>query len=87
MAPPLRTGLCAYTRRACHGGERRGGVEPALLHGIGEVGPADTAHCGRDGSEVTQVAVDDFGAERAELIGSVIEAVDEGAHGPALVEQ
>ena len=54
---------------------------------VGEVGPADTAHRGRDRSEVAQVAVDYFGAERAEPIGSVIEAVDEGAHGQALVEQ
>ena len=36
------------TGRACRGGERRGGVEQALLHRIGEVGPADTAHRGRD---------------------------------------
>ena len=35
----------------------------------------------------TQVAFEDFGTERAEPIGSVVEPVDEGPHGAALVQQ
>ncbi len=75
------------TGGTCGGGESRGGFEQALLHRIREVGPADTAHRGRDRPEVVQVAVDDFGAERAKPIGSVIESVDEGAHGVTPIQQ
>jgi hypothetical protein len=60
-------------------GHRRGGVEQAVLHRIGKIDRRGSLHRALDRADVEKIALKDFGAERAKMLGALVDLVDESA--------
>ena len=70
------------------GQRHRGGrVEQAVLHRVGKVDGRGALRRALDRAGVEKVAFDDFGAERAQMLGAFVDGMDEGADGNPAGEQ
>src|SRR5712664_1646556 len=75
------------TRFARGDGHGRGGVEQPVLHRVSKINRRNVLHRALDRADVEEVAFEYFGAERAQLVGTFVDLVDEGANRNSALKQ
>jgi len=77
-------------RYACLAGRQRhrgGGVEKTVLDRIGEIDHRRALCSVLNRADIEKIALDDFGAERAQALRPVVDLTNEGAHRDTSREQ